>query len=429
MELNVMINVIEQILMIGCGVFSGLFFCRVLCLLAIRKEGRFFHVLVYLSSVFLSGMTIFPNDRFNVTLALIWLLLLLLLCFKGDLVARLSVVMILFPMIIAENFLAVELLGYFYYQTGRLFVVDVATSLLVSGSCILFWYLINRLVKARVGQASRLFDRRAWLLLGAICLASLVSIMTFIYFAPQESWKVWPGALACLMTNIGSLYLAGYFVNSIKVQADRKNLQLQQNYYEELEKNQQEVRKLRHDMKNHLSVIRNLMETGEKTDAAVYLESLEKEVSVRNRLFCKNGIINAVLNTKYQQAADAKASCFFHISLPEELFIDPISLCTIFANTIDNAIEASVKLPEEQRRISVKARIEQDSFFYEIENQKNNLVFEKNGKFLSDKDDIKEHGMGISNVREIVEKYDGMMDVFYTDELFRVVILIREQSH
>lgn len=64
--------------------------------------------------------------------------------------------------------------------------------------------------------------------------------------------KVWLCAFACMATNIGSIYLAGYFVSSIRRDMEQRNLKLQQDYYKELEKNQAEIRKLRHDMNNHL---------------------------------------------------------------------------------------------------------------------------------------------------------------------------------
>ena len=117
---------------------------------------------------------------------------------------------------------------------------------------------------------------------------------------------------------------------------------------------------------------------------------------------------------------------FYHIDLPEVTAIDQVSLCSIFANTLDNAIEASRKIPEpEKRSISVKARIADNGFFsYEIKNEKRNKVLMEKGNYISDKKNKSEHGLGLSNVQRTVEKYNGTLHISYDDTSFTVVILI-----
>src|SRR5699024_3367711 len=93
--------------------------------------------------------------------------------------------------------------------------------------------------------------------------------------------------------------------------------------------------------------------------------------------------------------------------------IDDISLCTIFANTLDNAIEACVKVAEPSaRKISVKARYTENGYFsYEIVNSKANPIRKKKGVLLTDKEDSRSHGLGLSSVRAAVEKYHGTLDI------------------
>lgn len=93
---------------------------------------------------------------------------------------------------------------------------------------------------------------------------------------------------------------------------------------------------------------------------------------------------------------------------------------------MDNAIEASRKIPEpEKRSISVKARIADNGFFsYEIKNEKRNKVLMEKGNYISDKKNKSEHGLGLSNVQRTVEKYNGTLHISYDDTSFTVVILI-----
>ena len=79
-------------------------------------------------------------------------------------------------------------------------------------------------------------------------------------------------------------------------------------------------------------------------------------METRNRRFCKNEIVNAVLNVKYNAALCNDIDCFFHISIDGMTGLDNISLCTVFANTLDNALEACMKIEKtKERRLSVKA--------------------------------------------------------------------------
>ena len=109
------------------------------------------------------------------------------------------------------------------------------------------------------------------------------------------------------------------------------------------------------------------------------------------------------------------------------LGIDAVSLCTIFSNTLDNAIEACLKIPEtEKRHLSLKARYTDNGYFsYEIVNSKRNEVKKKKDAFLTDKKDARSHGLGIVSVSDVVRRYDGTLDITYTEDEFRVVILIR----
>ena len=232
--------------------------------------------------------------------------------------------------------------------------------------------------------------------------------------------------MACLITNIGCIRLsASYMADGIYADIERSNLRLQQNYYEELEKNQAQIRRLRHDLNNQLLVIGNLLDEGNDAEARRYFQQLSSYIQSGSRSFCKNGVVNAVLNAKYNLIQEEGISEFFHISIDNLMSIDDISLCTIFANTLDNAIEACCKLPRDKRSISVKARYAENGYFsYEIVNAKCNEVKLRKDRFLSDKEDGDFHGIGLASVKDVVQRYQGTLDVSFTDDEFKVVILI-----
>lgn len=405
---------------------QGFLFYRILCHFAGKRPGKFWSALVYISCTVLTSMIIFPNDLFNVTVDLIWFTLLMMLAFQGSVWQRLAAVFVLYPLIISQNFLVMDMLGHLGTSLGWPKVLDIFCTIADPVLHLLIWYGIYKIFEKHLPQIRKLFDNKIWILLNAICLASLVSITTCIYFAPRQSYKMWPAAFACFATNLGCIALAEYFIISIQQNMERKNLILQKSYYEELEQNQTEIRRLRHDMNNHLSVIQSLFHSGNHEEAERYLEKIEGQMAARSRVFCKNSIVNAVLNAKYNLALEHHIDCFFHIDLEKLIGIDAISLCCLLSNTLDNAIEASIKIPDpSERHMSVKARVTENGYFtYEISNAKRNVVLEEKGRFRSDKEEAQAHGLGLSNVREMVEKYNGTLDISYTEDMFTVTVLI-----
>ncbi|MCI9440842.1 MAG: GHKL domain-containing protein [Ruminococcus sp.] len=405
---------------------QGFLLYQILSHFAGRRPGKFWTAIVYISCTVISSMIIFPNDLFNVTIVLIWFALLMVLAFQGSIWQKLAAVFVLYPLIISQNFLVMDILGHLGDSLGWPKPWDMFCTIADPILHLLIWYCIYKIFQKHLPQIGKLFDNKIWILLNIICLASLVSITTCIYFAPEQSIKMWPAAFACFATNLGCIALAEYFIISIQQDMERKNLILQKSYYEELEQNQAQIRKLRHDMNNHLSTIQALFRSGRQEEAEQYLQEIEGELAVRSRVFCKNSIINAILNAKYNLALEHHIDSFFHIDLDKLIGIDAISLCCLFSNTLDNAIEASVKIPDiKERHLSVKARVTENGYFtYEISNAKKNAILEQKGRFKSDKADGGPHGLGLSNVRETVEKYNGTLDISYTEDTFTVTVLI-----
>ena len=179
-------------------------------------------------------------------------------------------------------------------------------------------------------------------------------------------------------------------------------------------------------MNNHLAAVGGLLEQEKTEEALEYLHGLYEHMQTGSRHFCANSIVNALLNLKYNAAVEAEIDTFFHISIDGMTEIDDISLCTLFANSLDNAIEACRKITDRnKRRLSLKARYSESGYFsLEISNSKINPVSEKQGAFMTDKDNQKMHGLGIASMKEIVERYKGTIDIQYTEEVFTVVILI-----
>ena len=284
------------------------------------------------------------------------------------------------------------------------------------------------MIKKQIHISSFQFSKKLWCIIDLICLASFLGIIFLIYFADTDhSYLTWPPCIACILTNMGVLFVCSSFSQSLRTELELDMLRIQEGYYEKMAAEHEKVRKLRHDMRNHLGVLQIFLRDGETAQAREYLSQLSDEFQTEIRRFCEHPAINAVLNAKYQLAESCNITCRFYPQLPRDMGMDPVSLCLLIANTLDNAIEACRKIPEGSslsRHILLKARCENGFFSYYIENTKVNPVRQKQGVFLTDKEEAALHGLGLKTVNDIVRKQGGSIEISYTEDAFSVTALI-----
>lgn len=391
------------------------------------KENNLAKVVAYIGLVLVSNVVIHNADPINISYTILGFIFIMLLCFEGQPIQKISIVMVLYPIIVALNFITYDIsvrIFFLLFKKEFLFnIIAVMSNLLIC----LSWLVIYKKFGKNVRVSCNLIDNRTWLLIDIICLAPLVSIFSAIINTPYgKEYQIYLTAFACIVTSLGMIILIEYMLKSIKTHMENQNLKLEYSYYKELEDNQTEIRKLRHDMNNHLGVIQSFIESENISGAREYYLSLSEKFRVSNREFCINSIVNAVINSKYNLAMDNNIDCFFNIDIEKLIPIDDIDLCSIFANTLDNAIEASLKIYDiTNRRIVLKARCDKGYFSFSISNNIGTSVSYHKGEYVSDKDNKKLHGYGIKNIRGIVKKYNGTIEINHTDNEFNVVIAIK----
>lgn len=197
-------------------------------------------------------------------------------------------------------------------------------------------------------------------------------------------------------------------------------LQQQFAYYQEKLKDEEKVRSVYHDMKNHLLVLQRQINSPE---TAEMVEKLQSQVAMyEDYEHTGNDILDIILKEKSETAREKHIALSVTADLNGVDFIEPLDVSIIFGNGLDNAIEASEKLPEEQRAILVKAGKIQNFFSVLIENSC--LQNREYTKQRTTKSDDFLHGFGISNMQKAAEKYDGQLTIKCENEKFTLKILI-----
>lgn len=198
--------------------------------------------------------------------------------------------------------------------------------------------------------------------------------------------------------------------------------ELQHQMYQELQKKYTETCKIAHDINRHVSSLKSLIGTDGISDKAhVYLSELTEE---SNRLYPaiknQNPMLEIILNTTKSKCLSNNIEFIMSIEDFEMPFISDMDMTTIFSNLLDNAIEACCEIAKSRRKIRMIMRAQMGLIVIKITNPCANFNISDIKIGHSTK---KNHsGIGLSNVRKAVEKYEGIMNVKKENNMFCVSI-------
>lgn len=217
-----------------------------------------------------------------------------------------------------------------------------------------------------------------------------------------------------------------------------KQLKGMQEYIEETKRMQSGIRGIRHDMKNTIAVITQLIskESQEEDKELIqYLSELQQTIKkLEYRFQTGNMVVDALLNIKYHEAMLAVPNLKIDVCdlcFPGVLKIESYDIGVIIGNALDNAIEACTKqkMIKEEAQVFIKLSsfLRRNMFFLKVENSFYGTLTEKKwSEFpISDKKDAKQHGMGLINIKNVVEKYDGAVKWEVREQTFLLTMMLK----
>lgn len=224
------------------------------------------------------------------------------------------------------------------------------------------------------------------------------------------------------------IYLSDCLAKIITAQIQNELMQKERAYYKRevslLQDNQNLTKQFRHDWKNRIQVIQNLVATGNLEELKTYLSFVETKISAMQRYSTTcNLSIDAVINSKLTQAAQKNIEISTSIAIPARLEIDEDDLIVILSNLLDNAIEAN-EYVDQKKKIDLIFQYENGCLLLKLKNSYNQGIIVKNGSLLSRKQNKSLHGIGLKSVKTTVEKYHGIMEIETTQDIFCVTIMI-----
>lgn len=199
-------------------------------------------------------------------------------------------------------------------------------------------------------------------------------------------------------------------------------LNMQENYYDYLEKREEDTRKFRHDIRNHLTMIRLLYQEHNYTEIEKYLDELDIKITQLSRhIDVGNEIANALLN--YYEDCMQKKSITLKVEgrIPKSINISTYDFCTILSNLLDNSLKAP--LPDKDLEVKISFSFDANHYMISCSNPLKESA-KKTNFFQTTKNDKKNHGFGLKNIEETILKYHGIMDISAEKEMFRIDLII-----
>lgn len=209
----------------------------------------------------------------------------------------------------------------------------------------------------------------------------------------------------------------------VKHRISRFQNELVNRHYDEVETMYRTMRIWRHDYHNHIQTLSAYMSMGQYEEASGYLERLAEDLTkVDTVLRTGNVMVDAILNSKLTLMRERRIKVDATAAVPRELAIPDIELSVLIGNLMDNAMEACMKLPEEERFIRIYIDVIKKQLYICVTNSMDGAARRKGNHFLSDKQGS--HGFGLLRIDEIVTSHGGYLNRKAEDGVFATEVML-----
>ena len=188
-----------------------------------------------------------------------------------------------------------------------------------------------------------------------------------------------------------------------------------------------EIKKAEHDLKHHFLYILNSIEENSIDEAKTYIKDLlsQYELNIRKYINTENNAVNSILNYKISYCKANNIDTKLKIGADFDEF-DEADICVLLANLLDNAIEASMRT--ETPKIEIDITNNGNYLCILIRNKIEDSVLENNRGLKTTKKDKSVHGLGLYSVSQIVQKYDGIKNIYEKNGYFTVDVWLQKDK-
>jgi hypothetical protein len=264
----------------------------------------------------------------------------------------------------------------------------------------------------------------------SILIISLSSLYIVVALVDSQIHTVKASIIISLLFLIIVLlfYLYDALKSSAEMKIEKSILEQEKRYYDNqfwlMKSSVEKTASLKHDIANHIGAIGSLIRENEISRALNYINQLEKYAPFNSKIVeSGNLVIDSILNYKLDYVKSIGVNTHLDIKVPSDLELESFDMVVILGNLLDNSVEALKKL-KENRTIWVSIKYDRGVLIIQIQNNFDGKISVGAKGLITTKDDKDNHGLGLKNIESTLEKYNGLLEYSYTDNLFKAEVLM-----
>lgn len=326
------------------------------------------------------------------------------------------------------SFPALAVQSYRWSFSLMLFAVEIILSVPI------FLYMKSVFTPAVEKEPSGFEWRYLWLIPATFYIVWYFAIYSVVSRSALEIALRPKNTLFLFIINVGAILI--YYVvtrlileqnQTLELEEKNHQLSMQAVQYENLQEKITDARRAKHDVRHHISLIREYVSKGELDALLKYLDgyndSLPDDSLIR---FCENAAANAVLLYFAQQAKDNDIDYIVNAEIPGNIFVSDTDISVLFGNLIENAIDACKEEHGDDRKIDIRARLKGSTLCVTVDNTfTGTLRRTTDNEFLSTKH--KGLGLGTQSVKSIAEHYGGVCRFEVKDGMFCASVMCNKR--
>jgi len=403
----------------------------------VYTDKKIYNAVKILFILLLAAVNAFNNVWVNLISVIIISEIIVIKLYLGELTKKLLYLIILIVCIGACESIGIVLLHLLYKSLNITINSEQMSSLFDITSTQVIVIFINHLVVLQIMKKKRISEltKQQYTITFIYSIFSIINI--YILSDLLNSTYTKSEIIFVLITIVGIIFTNTHLLKILEFASENNRLQYENNlflqqskmqyhYYDNLESQYRDSLSIIHDVKKHMRAIEELYNQKEIETASLYSQNIsEKLDSFHINEYTDNRVFNIILNDKMKLAQQNDIEFTCKIEDIDLKFIDNIDLTTIFANLLDNAIEACLELTGD-RIIVLQVGSFNNLIVINIKNTMNETISDVGINIKSNK---KNHsGIGLPNVMKVIKKYNGDFNIQKEGNMFVCSIVLSRKG-
>jgi two-component system sensor histidine kinase AgrC len=340
--------------------------------------------------------------------------------FYGTLMLNNTILFYLFSLYQPNNIL--ELIGHLTQEYIVLCIISKITLSLMVG---LYISISNKYENKQDSKNIKVLIIVATANILTICIFTLVLIKS-----PINTNLASISVLVCIFfNNFINYYMYANLSNKAKMEAKLQIMQHKKEFdyslFKDSKENHDKIMRLQHDINNHLIHILYCIKSKKYDKAIEYINEISKtSMAFLEHIHLSNEMLNYIINAKMDAAASKSIKFIGNIEDIKHPILNDFDLCILLGNILDNAIEASQNEKINNRYIIMDIYNFSGYEIFEVKNKISSSILDKNRMLTSSKSNKILHGYGLKQIRTIIEKYYGHLDIYERNNYFILKVMI-----